>query len=187
MFWAGSITAQNNNFWSRSFRLLSFDKEGEPFMLYHKQPNSSLLGYAISDWQGNPLFYIDGASCLRVYNSDLAISNGCINSKFNLRTNYNQIIPIDTANYLVIQNNQNEYPSNFQLGKNDTSDILVSIIHRNLNTPSGFEIIENKKNIPLGIKEPLLSSSITRDSLSNPILIVQTYYRFYAFKFGKNV
>lgn len=154
-------------------------------MLNHKQPNPSLLGYAISDWQGNPLIYMDRANCLRVYNSDIAITNGCISSKYNLTTHYNQLIPIDTANYLVIQNNQNEYPSNYKLGKNDTSDILISYISRNINTPSGFEILENKKNIHLGIKEPLMSSTLTRDSLSNPILVVQTYNRFYAFKFGK--
>lgn len=170
------LNAQTNNFLFGNKAGVKYNKAGNALIRLDINNQSycnigSYGGYGISDWQGNPRFYLFGCTVYK-HPENQAIDNGDSVAGY---LDGDAFMHYDTSNYLMF----NVWHTSG--GKNDR--ITYNKIVANSQSATGYEIPANGKNRLLPPYHSVIrGTAATKDSMGQPVFVSRTTQGFYSYK-----
>ncbi|MCO5253312.1 MAG: PKD domain-containing protein [Bacteroidetes bacterium] len=170
------LTAQTNNFIVGSKKGYKFNKDGNvliPFDINDRSYcNFGSFGlYGISDWQGNPRFYLFGCTVYK-HPENQAIDNGDSVVGY---LGGDAFMHYDTSNYLML--------NMVDTGKGVMGGLAYNKIVANKQSATGYEIpVKGKNRLLPPYHSVVRGTAATKDSMGQPVFVSRTTQGFYSYK-----
>ncbi|MCZ2130964.1 MAG: gliding motility-associated C-terminal domain-containing protein [Bacteroidia bacterium] len=172
------LNAQTNNFFLNSnYYGYKYNKAGNALIRLDINTASYCnfgaysSGYGISDWQGNPRFYLFGCTVYK-HPENQAIDNG--DSVAGIVWN-DAFMHYDTSNYLMF--------NMVDTSKGAMGGFAYNKIVANSQSAIGYEIPANGKNRLLPPYHSVVrGTAATKDSMGQPVFVSRTTQGFYSYK-----